>query len=208
MIKRKETVRTSNEKDKEVYDYTAGNYSAIIDRLEENIFSITDVVTKVNIIAKSYIYAGRKPRSLPPLLLNIINNLISIYSLKDSNQAILQLINLSIIYSSLELSDHIIISIMKAAPFFFDEKRKTKIIEKSRFLHTPLTPLACNLESPSMFLNNSLENIDPFRKLKYAAIKAIDKNDRNALDLIHEYSKVTSIKKDSIELRVEYYFKK
>ncbi|WP_285131012.1 hypothetical protein [Leclercia adecarboxylata] len=208
MIKQEGIVQTSNEKDKEVYDYTAGNYAAILDRLEENIFSITDVVTKVNIIAKSYIYAGRKPRSLPPLLLNIINNLISIYSLKDSNQAISQLINLSIIYSSLELSDHIIISIMKAAPFFFDEKRKIKIIEKSRFLHTPLTPLACNLESPpSMFLNYSLEDIDPFRKLKYAAIKAIDKNDRNALDLIHAYSKVTSIKKDSIELRVEFYLK-
>ncbi|VTP65608.1 Uncharacterised protein [Leclercia adecarboxylata] len=47
VIKQEVITHTSNEKDKEVYDYTAGNYSAILDRLEENVFTITDVVTKV-----------------------------------------------------------------------------------------------------------------------------------------------------------------
>ncbi|HBL5324597.1 TPA: hypothetical protein LR331_004707, partial [Enterobacter hormaechei] len=134
--------------DREVHEYTAGNYNSLLDRLEGDVKDISNLITKVNLIAKSYIYTSRRPKSLPPLLSTIINNLIAIYSLKDSNQAISQLINLSIIYSSLELSNHIMISIMKAAPFYFDEKKKTQVIDKSKFLHTSLTPLACNLDSP------------------------------------------------------------
>ncbi|KMK83033.1 histidine kinase [Pectobacterium brasiliense] len=194
--------------DKEVSEYTAGNYSGLLDRLEENINNIDNLITKVNIIAKSYIYSTRKPKGLPPFLMSIINNLISIYSLKDSNQAISQLINLSIIYSSLEVSDHILISIMKAAPFFFEENKKQQIIEKSKFLSTPLTPLACNLESPpSLYIDYSSEHIDAHRELKREAIDAISNFNSDAIRLINEYDQSTLIKKDSIELMVEYYLK-
>lgn len=194
--------------DRDVYEYTAGNYGSLLDRLEGNVEDISNIVTKVNILAKSYIYTSRRPKSLPPLLFNIINNLISIYSLKDSNQAIKQLLNLSIIYSSLELSDHILISIMKAAPFYFDENKKTQIIDKSKFLHTSLTPLACNLDSPpSLYFDESIEDVDPVRVLKHAAIEAIENIEENAINLIDEYNNITRIRKDAIELKVEYYLK-
>lgn len=195
--------------DREVHEYTAGNYNSLLDRLEGDVKDISNLITKVNLIAKSYIYTSRRPKSLPPLLSTIINNLIAIYSLKDSNQAISQLINLSIIYSSLELSNHIMISIMKAAPFYFDEKKKTQVIDKSKFLHTSLTPLACNLDSPpSLYVDETIENVDPVRELKHVAIDAIKNSDENAIIFINEYDKLTKIRKDAIELKVEYYLKK
>ncbi|MBH2706291.1 hypothetical protein V1234_07990 [Serratia marcescens] len=195
--------------DREVYEYTAGNYNSLLDRLEGNVKDISNLITKANIIAKSYIYTSRRPKSLPALFSSVINNLIAIYSLKDSNQAISQLINLSIIYSSLELSDHILISIMKAAPFYFDEKNKTKIIDKSKFLYTSLTPLACNLDSPpSLYFDDSIENVDPLRRMKHVAIDAIENYEENAINLINEYDNLTKIRKDAIELKVEYYLRK
>lgn len=199
---------TETETDKEVCEYTAGQYSAILDRVEENIGSVKNVITKVNLIAKAYIYTSRKPKSLPPLLYDIINNLISIYSLKDSNQAILQLVNTSIIYSNFEISDHILISIMKSAPFFLDEKIKNKVINKTNFFYTKLTPLACNLESPpSLYIDGSLTKMDSIRKLKRDAIVAIANTDASAIKFIEAYEYASKIRKDSIELRVEYYLK-
>lgn len=194
--------------DREISEYTAGRYSLILERVENNIDTIDNLMTKVNIIAKSYIYTSRKPKDLPILFSSIINNLISIYTLKESNQSISQLINLSIIYSNLEISDHILVSIMKSAPFFFDEKKKKTLIEKIKFLQTPLTPLACNLESPpSLYCDPSLKEIDIHRQRKYIIIDAISKGKRNTIDLINEYETNSPIRKDSIELRVEYYLK-
>lgn len=205
-LKKIELENAATETDKEVCEYTAGKYSAILDRVEENINSVKNVITKVNLIAKSYIYTSRKPKFLPPLLNDIVNNLISIYSLKDSNQAILQLINTSIIYSNFEISDHILICIMKAAPFFFDEKIKSKVINKTAFFHTPLTPLACNLESPpSLYIDSSFAEIDTIRKLKSDAITAIANSDKSAMKFIEAYENASKIRKDSIELRVEHY---
>ncbi|WP_073970220.1 hypothetical protein [Serratia ficaria] len=205
-LKGLEVENIETEADKEVREYTAGLYSTILDRVEQDIFSVKNIITKVNLIAKSYIYTSRKPKSLPPLLYDIINNLISIYTLKDSNQAILQLVNISIIYSNFEISDHILISILKAAPFIFDEEVKSKVINKTNYFHTPLTPLACNLESPpSLYIDSSLPEIDRIRKLKSDAITAIANSDENAIQFIEAYEFEAKIRKDSIELRVEYY---
>ncbi|MGM5531577.1 hypothetical protein ACP3UV_17175 [Mixta calida] len=207
-LKKVESKKATTGVDIEVYEYTAGKYSSILDRLEENIECVNNVMTKINLIAKSYIYTSRKPKNLPLLLNNIINNLISIYSLKDSNQAISQLVNTAIIYSNFEISDHILIGIIKAAPFFLDENIKNKVIGKSNFLYTPLTPLACNLDSPpSLYVDDSLTEIDGARKLKLDAIKSIACHKENAIRLIEAYDNVTRIRKDYIELRVEYYLK-
>ncbi|EUC90806.1 TPA: hypothetical protein ACXE54_000510 [Klebsiella michiganensis] len=196
--------------DREVLEYTEGNYNLLLDRLESKPNEIKNLITKVNIIAKAYIYSSRKPQNLPSLLFTIVTNLISIYSLKNSNQAIAQLINLVIIYSSLELSDQILLSILKSAPFFLDEHKKTKLIEKTKFINTPLTPLACNLESPPSLYSDYLNAIGTpniNRLLKLKTIEAIKNKRDNAFDLICEYEIKALIPKDSIELKVEFYLK-
>ncbi|SPY45288.1 Uncharacterised protein [Photobacterium damselae] len=76
--------------------------------------------------AKSYIYTKIKPNGLPDLLKEIIDNIISIYSLNNTNQSADHLVDLSIKYSSLELSDHILISIIKSAPYYFPSRTKEK----------------------------------------------------------------------------------
>lgn len=203
-----ETISKSNFIDIETQCYLEGDYQKIIYRLENNLQDIDNVITKINIFAKSYIYLNRTPKGLPSLLNSIITNLIAIYSLKNANQAISQQKNLAIIYSSLEMSDHLVISIMKSAPFFLESKLKDKIIHKCLFLNTPLTPLAYHLDlSPSLFINYLIPSTQKHRIIKNSAIESILNGHEDSLELIKKYLKMSPIKKDAIELFVEYFIR-
>lgn len=196
-------------KDDITSNYSEGNYEYVVNTLETRLGSIDNIITKVNIFAKSYIHLGKKPSGLPEFLNDIINNLISIYSLKDANQAIVQQVGLIIKYSSLDISDHLMISILKAAPYFLSAEQKNGIIFKSKFLEKPLTPLACHLnESPSLYENYSLNLNVEHLKRKRTAIFAVLNNDQDMLDKVKDYYSIAPIKKDAIELMVECFIRK
>lgn len=187
-----------------ILNYSEGNYEYVIDAVETRLNSLDDIITKINIFAKSYIHSNRKPNGLPIFLNEVINNLISIYSLKDANQAIMQQVGLIVKYSVLDVSDHLMISVLKSAPYFLSAQQKDGIIFKSKFLEKQLTPLACHLdESPSLYENYSLDlNVEHLIR-KRTAIFSVLNNDEKMLDKVKDYYEVAPIKKDAIELMVE-----
>ncbi|WP_255434346.1 hypothetical protein [Pantoea sp. WMus005] len=192
--------------DNDIEDYTKGNYNTLLDRFEADFASCKNLVTKVNMIAKAYVYTNRKPTSLPALLASVIDNLISIYSLKNTNQNILQQINLALTYSSLELSDHLIISIIKSAPFYFSNEKSKDITYRSNYLSFSLTPLSHSLHTPpSIFVYEKNYTLPEHREVKNKAIKYLLNNYEESWDLIEKYGALTPIKKDVIELKVEYF---
>ncbi|WP_407258249.1 hypothetical protein [Klebsiella quasipneumoniae] len=70
----------------------------------------------------------------------------------------MQQVGLIVKYSVLDVSDHLMISVLKSAPYFLSAQQKDGIIFKSKFLEKQLTPLACHLdESPSLYENYSLD---------------------------------------------------
>ncbi|WP_259510472.1 hypothetical protein [Shewanella baltica] len=192
--------------DKQIIAYNEGRYCDVINSLEKDFMSITNMVTKINIFAKSYIHLNREPDALPDFLSEIIRNLIYIYSLRDANQSISRLINLVIKYSSMELSDHLMVSIAKSAPFYFPSMQKSQIIGKSKLLTCPLTPLAYNLDlSPSLYLNDIGIEVAPHILVKKQAIAKMSIGDDSSGMLVDEFYNISPIKKDAIELKAEYY---
>ncbi|MGE6291660.1 hypothetical protein, partial [Aeromonas media] len=154
----------------------------------------------------SYVHLRRRPSKLPNLLTEIINNLISIYSLENTNQLVNQQVNLAIKFSSIELSEHLLISILKAAPNYFSDECKHKIITNSKFLDCSLTPLSYNLEKPpALYFNNPPETRPNHLQLKNQAINALYNKADDAELLINNYYLTSPIKKDAIELKTELY---
>lgn len=197
-----------SEFDSQIDAYCKGNYNNVIDELESNISETKNIITKINIYAKSYIHTQRKPNGIPDFLREILDNLISIYSLSDANQSTDQLVDLSIKYSTLELSDHILISIVKSAPYYFPIKTKDKIIAKARFLNYPLTPLSYNLKiPPSMYIKGLSENLPLHLKLKKEAIESINSLSSITSSLVDNFYKISTIKKDAIELKIQHLLK-
>lgn len=195
--------------DMEIDEYTKGNYESVIKSLEKNFKNDNNLITKINIYAKSYVHLGTSPNNLPSFLNDVIQNLIKIYSLVDSSQSVSMIKNLAIKYSSLEISEHLVISIDKSAPFFFDEDSKKKIRRTSAYLSLPLTPLSCNLESrPALYLSEINGNIAEHLILKKKAIASLLSDDPKSLDYIEDYYNKTKIIKDAIELKVEYFLRK
>ncbi|PMP45045.1 hypothetical protein BCS86_00810 [Vibrio splendidus] len=191
--------------DQQINDYCEGKYDAVIDYLENDVSSNSNIITKINMYAKSYIYTSRKPAGLPDVLREIINNLISIYSLEDANQSVEQLVDLAIKYSSLELSEHILISIVKSAPYFFSSENKKNIVLKSNFLNCPLTPLSYNLNTPpSMYVKSNSKDLPLHLKVKKDTIESITSSSSTAHELVDQYYNLSPIKKDAIELKVQY----
>ncbi|MFM1702551.1 hypothetical protein ACJ5ZS_16220 [Aeromonas salmonicida] len=192
--------------DTQINHYTQGEYEFVINDLEKNLLETKNIVTKINIYAKSYVHLKRRPSNLPSLLTEIINNLISIYSLENTNQLVSQQVNLAIKFSSIELSEHLLISILKAAPNYFSDECKHKIITNSRFFDCSLTPLSYNLEKPpALYSSNSSEAQSSHLKLKHKAIDALYNKTNEAESLINEYYFTSPIKKDAIELKTELY---
>jgi hypothetical protein len=191
--------------DPQIADYCSGTYNKVIDGLESNLVETKNIITKINMYAKSYIYTKRTPKGLPDILKDIIENLMSIYMLNDANQSTDQLIDLSIKYSSLELSEHILISIVKSSPYYFTRKIKDKIINKSNFLNCPLTPLSYNLRvPPSLYLNESTDDLPPHLKLKKEAINSIKSPTEITSRLVDKFYELSPINKDAIELKIQY----
>ena len=62
-----------------ILNYSEGNYEYVIDAVETRLNSLDDIITKINIFAKSYIHSNRKPNGLPIFLNEVINNLISMF---------------------------------------------------------------------------------------------------------------------------------
>lgn len=192
--------------DTQINHYTQGEYEFVINDLEKNLLETENIVTKINIYAKSYVHLKRRPNNLPSLLTEIINNLISIYSLENTNQLVNQLVNLAIKFSSIELSEHLLISILKAAPNYFSNECKHKIITNSRFFDCALTPLSYNLEKPpALYSSHSPETKSNHLRLKQKAIDALYNQSEEAEPLINEYYCISPIKKDAIELKTELY---
>ncbi|HIF9156399.1 TPA: hypothetical protein ACX6PJ_001013 [Photobacterium damselae] len=197
-----------SEFDSQISNYCEGNYNKVLDELESNLSKTNNIITKINMYAKSYIYTKRKPNGLPDLLKEIIDNIISIYSLNNANQSADHLVDLSIKYSSLELSDHILISIIKSAPYYFPSKIKEKVIAKSNFLNCPLTPLSYNLKTPpSMYIKDDNTSLPPHLKLKKEAINSINSPSVITSSLVDEFYNLSPINKDAIELKVQYLLK-
>nr|PMI84931.1 hypothetical protein BCU36_05145 [Vibrio lentus] len=190
--------------DPEIIAYSEGRYQDVIDLVEGNWQASETLITKVNIYAKSYIHTKASPEGLPNFLKDVILQLMSIYSLNEANRSVLSLLNLSIKYSSFELSDHLLISIHKSAPFFFDIETKEKIIKKSRFLNVPLTPLANNLHKrPYLYVTNLSDDAPLHLKSKKRAIDALIDNDKDQEQYLDDFYSLAPIKKDAIELNVE-----
>ncbi|EJP3283733.1 hypothetical protein NU207_002722 [Vibrio parahaemolyticus] len=194
-----------SEFDSQIDDYCEGNYNKVIDELESNLSETKNIITKINMYAKSYIYTKRKPNGLPDVFKEVIDGLILIYSLNDANQSTDQLVDLSIKYSSLELSDHVLISIIKSAPYYFSTEIKEKIIEKSKFLNCPLTPLSYNLKTPpSMYVKECSAKLPPHLKLKKEVIDSINSPSVITPNLVDKFYNLSPINKDAIELKVQY----
>ncbi|WP_345856068.1 hypothetical protein [Shewanella algae] len=195
--------------DDQVRDYNEGRYLDVIDSLESDFSSVENLISKVNIYAKSYIYLNREPAGLSGVINDVIRSLISIYSLRDSNQALGKLINIAIKFSSLELSDHILVSIVKSAPYYFLNESKERILNKSKLLSSPLTPLAYNLSiAPSLYLDSRFSSKPQHSLVKKLAISAIFSESGDADSLVDDYYNASVILKDAIELKIELYLSK
>lgn len=207
-LKTKNHPKHNSKFDKEIENYSKGNYSYVIDSLEKNFKQDDNLISKINIYAKSYIHLNKTPNNLPSFISDVINNLIKIYSLVDANQSVSLLKNLAIKYSSLEISEHLVISIDKAAPFFFNDNQKQKLKSSSFFLSLPLTPLSCSTEHrPALYISELDTESPEHLLLKKKAIKSLLSNNKNTLEHIDNFYRNTKIIKDAIEIKVEYFLK-
>ncbi|EPG0797756.1 hypothetical protein ACSVJV_000813 [Vibrio cholerae] len=202
--------------DPEILDYINGNYDSVIDSFESKYLEIENIVTKINMFAKSYIRLKKVPsNNLPPVLLRVVNELIKIYKLDNSYESISNLMSLALKFNFLELSDHILVSIVKSAPFYLTEN-KVKLIEMTTYeLLQPVTPLAKNISfSP---LEKQINNIslsskygmkDPRFKLAQYMSNGGEENLEEEEQLLNSLELEDLIRKDYLEIKFDYLLKK
>lgn len=196
-----------------LHRYNNGDYTSIIDELENSFTSLDSMISNINIYAKSYIYSNRMPiKSLPTILLSSITQLINIYLLKNTNTAIQQLISTASRLTPLQEYKHVLISILKAAPYYFDEDARDKIANSAKFLYEPATPIESTnfippyFESYPLGLDSKAQNLI----LKNSILRKIHENSFTTDEIEHDlniYKRSTAIFKDYIDLMV-FYLKK
>ncbi|WP_323956207.1 hypothetical protein [Aeromonas caviae] len=190
--------------------YNNGDYISIIDELEGNFGTLDSMASNLNIYAKSYIYSSRVPtKNLPSILLSSITQLINIYLLKNTNTAIQQLISTASRLAPIQEYKHILISILKAAPYYFDEHTRNKIASSANFLIERATPLDSKDFLPPYFQENDTVNRCTGENLilKNSILKKIHEKTNQYHDIesdIYAYRESTPIFKDYVELMVFY----
>ena len=196
--------------DNEYINYCKGDFNNVIDSFEINCVVDKNIMSKINLIAKSYVKENRYPSSNVPILLSeVINNLIKIYTLNNSSQSISNILSLAYRFNQLEISYHLIVAIIKSAPYYFNEN-DYKSIYKSACLSTiPVTTLTLNL-GDKFIIQNEIKDVDKSRYLniKESLWRLLKENSDNCVE-IEEYLNLikneTSITKDYLELIFEYY---
>lgn len=193
-------------------NYCKGNYQEIINNLESNYLNSENIITKVNIYAKSYIRAGKKPKKhLPKFLYETIIDFIKIYKLENSTQAINNITSYIYKFNNFEISFHLLSALAKAAPYLLDKKNLIILTEQANLSFLNVTPLVKNL-SERLSIASSYKGLD---KSEYLVLKEdlcstllsnpID--DSKAQNLLNKIAANNPIKKDYIELLIEYYIK-
>lgn len=187
--------------------YTKGHYDEIITSLEENVLTIGNAISNICIYAKSYIHAGRSPAShMPYVLKEAIESLISIYSLKHVNNSIQKLVELATRIHPLDINKHILLSVVKTAPYYFNEEETQKIVVQANYLHECATPIE---RDTLLFAPPHLYSL-PYKKLesstlillKYELIELINKgNFVEAEERLVEYKEINPVYKDFIDLK-------
>lgn len=186
--------------------YDKGDYESIITILENEYLQLNDIMSNLNIFAKSYIYLNKKPaKNLPSILLSCITQLINIHLFQNTNTAIQQLISIASKLQPLDIYRHILIAIIKAAPCYFNKDIRNKIISSSAFLYSPHHKIN-DLDFPSI---NSIVTADgetnEILQAKNKIITSVQANRfEDAGDLLSIFEKSTPILKDYIELMVYY----
>ncbi|WP_413516517.1 hypothetical protein [Photobacterium phosphoreum] len=198
--------------DLDYINYCKGEYDKVVKRFEAEFYKDKNVISKINLIAKSYIKSERLPGGeLPKILSDILVNTIKVYQLNNSNQCIRNILALAYRFNDFELSYHLLVSIVKSAPYYFNEDEFCIISKKALLTRIPVTKLTLKLEDKFIVQNNISDN----EKSNYLINKEKLCNELNSgssseanieklLCLIHNE---TTIKKDYLELKFEYLMK-
>lgn len=182
--------------------YKNNNYISIIDNLEYNITAIESPITKINIFAKSYIKSKRTPSdNIPPILLNSIKSLMKIYNLENSNDGILNLVSLIYKFNFFQISDHLLIALIKAAPFYLNKEKKIFIESKAKNLFLNVTPLTKNISKEPLLRNDSGDNSNNINNLK----NSLSKNNFDISETLKKIESLTIIRKDFLDILFNYY---
>ncbi|CAH7289981.1 hypothetical protein VCHA38O210_30291 [Vibrio chagasii] len=197
--------------DEDYLNYCKGDFRKVIDNFEKNHQSDKYLISKVNLIAKSYVKESSVPgSSVPSLLSEIVTNLIRIYKLNNSNQCILNILSLAYRFNQLEISYHLIISIVKSAPYYFGEDDFISICKSVNLSTIPVTNVTLNMLDKSVVQ----EKIESSNKSSYLKVKESiwhllrqDNSDCKEIEaLIESFRQKTPIVKDHLEIEFEYYF--
>ncbi|MBW3844970.1 hypothetical protein [Aeromonas hydrophila] len=184
--------------------YTEGSYNKIIERLENELHEVEDILTNINLFAKSYIYLNKKPsKNLPSIILSCITQLINIHLYQNTNTAIQQLMSIASKLQPLDIYRHLLISIIKAAPCYFDNETKEKIILSSKFLNHPFHKID-DIDFPAINITSKQdEKTNSLLLKKNSIIRFISEKKYSAAEeLLFSYKLDTPINKDFIELMV------
>ncbi|SIQ70179.1 hypothetical protein SAMN05880558_1059 [Aeromonas sp. RU39B] len=193
--------------------YNEGQYNIILDQLEDRVFECKNIATNLCIYAKSYVYTNRNPsESLPSLVKDSICNLINIYKLHNVNASTQNLYELAIRIHPLELSKHIILSILKVSPYYFGADDNKKIGLMTLYLYeqaTPVNSISGKFSQPFEFSIVKTEPHSHLIEIKNETIEYItNENYNQAAIKLEEYRRESLIYKDYIDLKVFYHLKK
>ncbi|MUK50778.1 hypothetical protein [Aliivibrio fischeri] len=196
--------------DQDYINYCCGHFDKVVDSFERNLLDDKNTISKLNLIAKSYIKSNRVLNpSIPKFLYDIINNLIRIYSLNNSNQCIRNILSLAYRVNQLEISYHLVVSIIKSAPYYFNQDVFDVVCRSSSLSILPITALTLNMQE-KFILQNYLESSE---KSDYLNIKESlwlllkDNSDdiKGIENYLEQINNNTPITKDFLELKFEYY---
>lgn len=206
--------KTNLEDDIDVKNYSRGDYKEIINNFENNLESLESIISKVNIIAKSYIKTNQEPSiKTPKFTYEVITNLIKIYQLRNVNESISNIISLATKLNFLEVSDHLLVSIVKSAPYYLS-KNKVLLVELcTKEFFTPVTPLAKKISLSPLTKNNvyggEIKVTKQFELRKELANLHVSEGNSSekSLLVLDELKKTILIEKDYLEIEFDYYLK-
>ncbi|MND19004.1 hypothetical protein D3C80_93030 [compost metagenome] len=193
--------------------YNQGYYNDIIDQLELKSPECDNIASNLCLYAKCYVYTDRIPNNnIHQIIRECLNNLINIYKLQHVNTSIQNLYELSVRIHPLDLSKHIVLSILKVAPYHFTSDERHKIISMTPYLYEPATPLDATtgkFSAPSEYSIVAETPHTPLISIKNELIEFINREDFNNADLsLERYNKCSAIYKDYIDLKTFYYLRK
>ncbi|MFZ8143638.1 hypothetical protein [Alteromonas macleodii] len=191
--------------DKVLAYYNEGDYLSVINYLEKKTEYSNEDIVRVNIYAKSHIFLNKTPSAkLPPFFKSILEYLISIYLMENSEKSINEVYAIAMKHHNFTYSRYLIHSLTLASPYFLDNEQRKKLLNT---LVGGTTPMGESTGATAIYAGKSNERNSKLLEVKVMLnmelCKGEEKDPGTIFRLLAEFEELALIRKDFIEIKVE-----